>query len=664
MHYHYIFSGFGASACILFHELHSRGLLANKHIAIIEPASKDINDRTFCFWAEPTSELVTRFKPIISHSWEQVEFNGMIQSIEPMRYYHIRGIDLYRFTRSLLEQYAIDWYQERILEIVRQDGKSICRTESTQLTGDSCFDSRTVARSAPVFPEVALIQSFFGLKVRLHHPVANVRHATLMDFEVPQDNQTQFLYRLPYNDREWLMELTRFGEVPIDESLARPQLEAYIREKFGDYDVLETETGGIPMVYSVDQPEVMEGIYRLGTRAGMVKPSTGYAFKNMFRHATATADALIKNSVSVQAAKSSARFRFYDHLLLIILYLWPDQGKRIFDHLLRSVPASRVLQFLDERSSIWQEAKIFIRLPIVLFLKALVVREWYSFKKHRTELMVLIGTSLTVLLGWFVPTLRDGVAWSILLVGLIVVGIPHGAIDDMLDSRGGVRKINLSFISLYLLQSTVMLLIWLLHAPTALIIFLLYSAWHFGQADLVESGLEVSDGRGRFNVMLQGAGTLSVILLSHIPDLNKILLELTITEISKEWGIVSLVVLALLFLNSLILGSRKLLLGCISLALTTQLPLLMAFGVFFIFQHSLRGWRHIRNQFQKSNVDLFVSALPFSLGAWLMMGLLYWILMTYSPTGTGFGLVGIFFVFLSALSFPHVVAMHGFYRKK
>jgi len=91
--------------------------------------------------------------------------------------------------------------------------------------------------------------------------------------------------------------------------------------------------------------------------------------------------------------------------------------------------------------------------------------------------------------------------------------------------------------------------------------------------------------------------------------------------------------------------------------------LLMAFGIYFIFQHSLRGWQHIRIKFNKSNLELFLSALPFHIGAWIMLGLMYWFLQSWPPDGSGFGLIGIFFVFLSSLSFPHVLAMNSFYRK-
>jgi lycopene beta-cyclase len=661
--YDAVFTGFGASACILLHELHHTGWLNGKRIAIIEPSEKKSNDRTFCFWAEPDSDLVQRFSPIISHSWENVAFNGRVSSIGPLRYHHIRGLDLYRCTLLLLTTQSHDWFYESISEIDSVGEEAVIRLADTTITTTFCFDSRTPSIPAIEFPEVALYQTFLGYRIKLRHAAPDSGYATLMDFDVEQNGFTQFIYRLPFAPDELLVELTRFGEEKIDVDRAAPDLHRYIREQYGDYEVLEKESGCIPMVYAERPIDHRPGIIPLGTRAGKVKPSTGYAFKNMFDHAQEICQQLSLSPTKF-SKEGPSRFRFYDHLLLVILQRWPHEGRRIFDQLLSGVPAKRVLTFLYEQTSVREEITIFSKLPILLFLKALVVKEWFSFWRHRAEVMVATGTLIAAGIGLWWPAVRDVLVWPILIVGLILVGIPHGAVDDLLESDGKKRKIDLRFIVYYLGQSAIMIGWWWWHAPSALIAFLVYSAWHFGQADLIESGIGTSGLRGRINVLVQGAGTLAIILLSHIGELNDILGELTIAGISTEWATLSVFLLIALFLNSLFLRSRKLMLGYVTLFVSTQLPLLMAFGVYFIFQHSLRGWGHLRQRFQKTDVELFRSALPFHLGAWVMLGFLYWFLPSRLPEQSGFGLIGIFFVFLSALSFPHVLAMDGFYRRR
>ena len=660
--YHAVFAGFGAASCILLHELHHSGWLRGKQIAIIEPSEKKTNDRTFCFWAAPDSELVQRFSPVISHSWDKVAFNGTVASISPLYYHHIRGIDLYDYTRDLLNDHQVDWYHESVLETQSIIHGALIRCSEKTLVADVCFDSRTKEVSKLNFPEVALHQSFLGYKVKLRHAAPDAGYATLMDFDFEQNGFTQFIYRLPYEPDYMLVELTRFGEEKIDPGIAAPKLEDYIRTQYGEYEILEKEYGCIPMIYSEQKYEDEPCIISLGTRAGKVKPSTGYAFRNMFDHACEISAALNQGK-TVLNNQTSMRFHFYDHLLLIILQKWPQEGRRIFNQLLSSVPAKRVLTFLNEQTSIGEEISIFSKLPVPLFLKALMMKEWSTQVKHRTEWMVAAGTLVAAGIGSFFPDIRDVLVWPILIIGLIMIGIPHGAVDDMLEKNGMTRRIDLRFISLYLFQSAVMIGWWWIHPPTALIAFLGYSAWHFGQADVIESDIESKTLLSQANLLFHGAGTLGIILLSHIPELNPILTQLRVPVISVNWQSISFFLLGLLVLQSILLRSRKLFIGYLTLAISSQLPLLMAFGIYFIFQHSLRGWKHLRTRLQKTNFELYQSALPFHLGAWLMLGLMYWLLRS-TPTGdTGFGLVGIFFIFLSSLSFPHVLAMHKFYTK-
>ena len=70
--YDFVFSGFGASSCILINELHKKNELQNKRILIIDPSEKKANDKTFCFWAKPSDEIIEDYKEIVTHSWSKV----------------------------------------------------------------------------------------------------------------------------------------------------------------------------------------------------------------------------------------------------------------------------------------------------------------------------------------------------------------------------------------------------------------------------------------------------------------------------------------------------------------------------------------------------------------------------------------------------------------
>lgn len=63
---------------------------------------------------------------------------------------------------------------------------------------------------------------------------------------------------------------------------------------------------------------------------------------------------------------------------------------------------------------------------------------------------------------------------------ILLFGIPHGAIDDVLYSRKSQKKS--SFISIYLLIISLNVVLWFLLPLAAYILFLFLSAYHFGQS--------------------------------------------------------------------------------------------------------------------------------------------------------------------------------------
>jgi hypothetical protein len=89
------------------------------------------------------------------------------------------------------------------------------------------------------------------------------------------------------------------------------------------------------------------------------------------------------------------------------------------------------------------------------------------------------------------------------------------------------------------------------------------------------------------------------------------------------------------------------------LILGIKLPLLIAFSIYFIFQHSIQGWNKLRSVTKRSSLSLWYNALPFTLGSLLLFFVGYvWI------ENISWGYV---FIFLSALSLPHVYLMNKTY---
>ena len=99
-----------------------------------------------------------------------------------------------------------------------------------------------------------------------------------------------------------------------------------------------------------------------------------------------------------------------------------------------------------------------------------------------------------------------------------LVGIPHGAMAPMTEALSKSKRITFSFVVKYLGLMSVVYLLWLAAPTFALVSFLLYSAWHFGETDIEEWGI---------NSMLIGFvwGVLffTALFSSHIVELNQVL---------------------------------------------------------------------------------------------------------------------------------------------
>jgi Brp/Blh family beta-carotene 15,15'-monooxygenase len=238
------------------------------------------------------------------------------------------------------------------------------------------------------------------------------------------------------------------------------------------------------------------------------------------------------------------------------------------------------------------------------------------------------------------------------------VGLPHGAIDHLHQFPGKKWSQLVPYFTLYLALGIGVLFFWWISPPLALVVFLAYSAWHFGQADLEIWKLQHSALRP----FLWGAFSLFFLLSTHFLELKKVLLQMGVeldwlynmphfaylTTISfwMLWGVFALIVFR----------SWRIVESLFVLFLLSYLPLIEAFGIYFIFQHSWNGWRYITQITASKPVHLWLQALPFTLASiGLFAGYYFW------SAAQNWGLL---FIFLSALSFPHVFFMHRAYQTK
>jgi Brp/Blh family beta-carotene 15,15'-monooxygenase len=409
--------------------------------------------------------------------------------------------------------------------------------------------------------------------------------------------------------------------------------------------------------------EKIEGVIPIGGRSGAIKPSTGYAFKKMFQGAEHLAGQLRTKKALSPLKMEPKRFQFYDRLLLLILLQNPALGKPIFSILFKKNHVFSVFRFLEGKTSIFQDIRILLTLPFRPFLRVLKTELSVSSKGLIASFFTLCIAISLLLIQTFAISYSFSVQVILFSVGFLTVGLPHGAVDHLLESGVHVKRVKLSFILKYLGVSFIFLLLWFLSANSALLFFLAYSIWHFGQCDFKEW---IPNKQNTWKNIIWGTLLFGILLIGHQTETNKILTSLQTFELpfTDEQAIhISQILILISFIWSILERKGSFILTVCMLFVGMYLPLLSAFSLYFIGQHSLNGWRHLKNGLQTNSKTLYLKSLPFNLGAIVILVVFYWLNKNFLLLKNNFEMASIFFVFLSCISFPHIIWMHKFYKK-
>jgi hypothetical protein len=165
--------------------------------------------------------------------------------------------------------------------------------------------------------------------------------------------------------------------------------------------------------------------------------------------------------------------------------------------------------------------------------------------------------------------------------------------------------------------------------------------------------------------MAWGGLVLAFLLGLHLPEANQILLPLRIhapalSRLIEQRDIIAAVLWAAWSLMAIGMAVQRNWAGLISvltLAAAAQMPLLLGFGTYFVFHHSVSGWLHLRQGTGLSHTKLYAKGLPFTVAAFVFMAAgMAWVVDAQDASFA----VGAFFATLSALSLPHIVSSHHF----
>lgn len=279
------------------------------------------------------------------------------------------------------------------------------------------------------------------------------------------------------------------------------------------------------------------------------------------------------------------------------------------------------------------------------------------------ELLALGVTLLLVAVQYFLPDFIVTASPFIVILGMIFPGIPHGAIDHHIDLKNKNKPRFLVFFMIrYLSIMALVLLIWYLLPLLGLVLFLMYSIWHFGETDARRwSSFSVSTS------LIGGFSVLMLILALHPEEFKQYLFYFGLNSDllpNQFYGVgVFIGLMGMLYISFKVPEQERLKIWLLIsvLLLGALLPLLLAFGIYFILVHSFSGWLDIKNRLKVNHITLIKFATPFSLGAFLFIaGFLYFIDQNNSDVQF---YVSLFFIALASISASHVLMMSKFYHQ-
>ncbi len=376
-HYDHIIIGAGAAGLMLADAFGRDSYFRDKKILLLDKDSKNTNDRTWSFWEKGTG----RFDDIVTKSWKNIFFGGQGFSaqfdISPYQYKLVRGLDFYRCYLDKIKTYPnIDLIHQEVTAInENKEGVTVTTTEK-EYTGTRVFSSAfdfDALKNDSKYP--LLQQHFVGWVVKTKAPTFNPDKAIFMDFSIPQKNNTRFMYVLPFSENKALLEYTLFSKDLLPLDAYENGIKDYLRDTYGctDFEVLEKEKGSIPMTCYDFQSHNTKRIQFIGSAGGWTKPSTGYTFYNTSKK-IAQIIPLIKENKPLTPLRPKRKFKFYDLLLLDILFAENHKGQYIFETLFKNRPPQLIFKFLDEETNLWEDLRIISGCPKKEFILALFKR--------------------------------------------------------------------------------------------------------------------------------------------------------------------------------------------------------------------------------------------------------------------------------------------------
>ena len=257
------------------------------------------------------------------------------------------------------------------------------------------------------------------------------------------------------------------------------------------------------------------------------------------------------------------------------------------------------------------------------------------------------------------------------LFGIVLIGLPHGALDGAVAMHIGIVQRFSSmakFVVLYVALAGLVVITWTIAPSISLILFLTISMLHFGAGD-------VKNGTGALGFTEALAhGGLAIVGISqfHRREVDQIFSYLVNQDTAMVWLAVDILTVAVIgaILVCVVQVSKNpkwsntilelLLLGIVY----AIAPPLLGFAIYFCCVHSARHFRTIYLSIKQtvSFSNIKNQAVLFTVVSWVAAAIAFWMFADFANPGPT--ILRITFIGLAALTVPHMILIDGISKKK
>ena len=352
--------GAGCSGLSLAYRL----LNSNINVCILESGNRENRIRkTWSYW----DTYQHPFTSLENNSLNNIYCINNSSSIKlNCNKYNYKSIDSQQFDKYILEKIDVStnidiFFDAPVDNLVEKDKCIQIKSSNNAYRAKEVYDSR------PGHIDVSMYQVFLGYYI---NPISSTDKIMpkLMDFT--QDKEFSFYYVLPFKDNSYLVEYTFFTPIIHTSDELKKTLDSYIQDTLGQYNLIRSEYGVIPMSPKLPALDSLNNVYKIGIRSGATRASTGYTFLNIQKQSEFFAKKIrginSKNPLLTVKAKV---LRKMDGIILRIIKNEPKQAKHIIFRMFSLNSHQTIIRFLSDIPSIFDILRIIINMPKIIFIK-------------------------------------------------------------------------------------------------------------------------------------------------------------------------------------------------------------------------------------------------------------------------------------------------------